>query len=555
MGTSTQTGFRNIEFALDPNPFTRTGYSFNGWALDWTQASATYADEARVTFDGDRDLYALWKANTYYVSFSKNASDASGSMSNQTFTYDEAKNLTANAYSRTGYTYQGWATSSGGAKEYDDRQSVINLTAAPVGIVPFYAVWKPNNYQVTLKANYQNQEAYPGISGDWTSDRIVTVTYDQYYPTFPVPTAVGYTFKNWYDGTAQTHFRDGPQLTDLLVKITSDRNFWAQWTANTYTVTFDKQGGTGGTDSTTVTYGQAMPTITPPTRTDYIFDGYYDGTNGTGTKYYNADGTGATGRTWNKASNAPLYAQWTQGYVTITFDSNDGSIPQTVRGFDATPMVPNSCFSWPFGGGDQPPSSNYWTMSDAAKNYLIDTYSSNSAWSGVPVGENGVDHLVFTHIPGRKKYTVEMDIEILDHPQIPGESAHTANVNGSAEVVMFFVSQSKEVNNGSSTTTSYIDGSGVVKNGYRRARPYNGSTYTTANQSSFVLMTKDTSPSLADAYGSQQHVTLEIDGTTKTGGQLLQDWLDAWIYIDHSGTFGDSYLKAVCTNCKITYRE
>ena len=531
MGTSTQTGFRNIEFALDPNPFTRTGYSFNGWALDWTQASATYADEARVTFDGDRDLYALWKANTYYVSFSKNSSDATGTMSNETFTYDEPeKALTANAFARTGHSFTGWATEPTGGVVYSNGQPVRNLTSVNGATIPIYAVWSVNQYTATFVHNDGT-----GNTTQKTQDYGTALTA-------PTLTRTGYTLTSWnpaVDSTMQA----------------ANKTYTAQWAANTYTVTFDKQGGTGGTDSTTVTYGQAMPTITPPTRTDYIFDGYYDGTNGTGTKYYNADGTGATGRTWNKASNAPLYAQWTQGYVTITFDSNDGSIPQTVRGFDATPMVPNSCFSWPFGGGDLPPSSNYWTMSDAAKNYLIDTYSSNGAWSGVPVGENGVDHLVFTHIPGRKKYTVEMDIEILDHPQIPGESAHTANVNGSAEVVMFFVSQSREVNNGSSTTTSYIDGSGVVKNGYRRARPYNGSTYTTANQSSFVLMTKDTSPSLADAYGSQQHVTLEIDGTTKTGGQLLQDWLDAWIYIDHSGSFGDSYLKAVCTNCKITYRE
>lgn len=233
-------------------------------------------------------MYAIWEPNTYYVQFLKNAADASGSMSNQTFTYDEAKNLTANAYSRTGYTYQGWATSAGGAKEYDDRQSVINLTAEPYGIVPFYAVWKPNNYQVTLKANYQNQESFPGISGDWTSDRIVTVTYDQYYPTFPVPTAVGYTFKNWYDGTAQTHFRDGAQLTDQLVKITSDRNFWAQWTPNTYKITlhpnYSQTGWSGGDWSgdkeVYVTFGQPYPTLPVPTATGYIAVNWYDDVSG-----------------------------------------------------------------------------------------------------------------------------------------------------------------------------------------------------------------------------------------------------------------------------------
>ena len=65
-----------------------------------------------------------------------------------------------------------------------------------------------------------------------------------------------------------------------------------------------------------------MPTITPPTRTGYIFGGYYDETNGSGTQYYNADGTGVTGRTWNTADDGTLYAKWTADYVTVTFDSN-----------------------------------------------------------------------------------------------------------------------------------------------------------------------------------------------------------------------------------------
>lgn len=59
-----------------------------------------------------------------------------------------------------------------------------------------------------------------------------------------------------------------------------------------------------------ITVGQnaAMPSITPPTRTDMTFCGYYDGKNGTGTKYYNADGTSA--KNWDKNSVAILYAHW-----------------------------------------------------------------------------------------------------------------------------------------------------------------------------------------------------------------------------------------------------
>ena len=85
-------------------------------------------------------LYAKWTANTYYVAFKGNGS-TSGSMSNQTFTYATAQNLTENTFSKTDVvtfdpnggscgtastsesaTFVGWATSADGAKAYDDKQ-------------------------------------------------------------------------------------------------------------------------------------------------------------------------------------------------------------------------------------------------------------------------------------------------------------------------------------------------------------------------------------------------------------------------------------------------
>ena len=86
-------------------------------------------------------------------------------------------------------------------------------------------------------------------------------------------------------------------------------NTSAVCTANTYTVTFDKRSGTGGSNSVTATYGSNMPSATMPTRSGYVFGGYFTETNGGGTQYYNADGTST--RTWNIASAKTLYAQWT----------------------------------------------------------------------------------------------------------------------------------------------------------------------------------------------------------------------------------------------------
>ena len=293
----TPTPAKGVQFQLNANTFLRTGYTFNGWSTNYASSISEFADNAYVTFDGDRDLYALWKANNYQVRF--NANGGTGSMGNQTFTYDQGQYLTANAFGRTGHDFNKWtANADGSGNQYGNGVWVSNLTATPGGIVDLYAQWDIKQYTATFVHNDGT-----GAITQKTQDYGTALTA-------PTLTRTGYTLSSWspaVDSTMQAE----------------NKTYTAQWGANTYTVTFNKQDGTGGTNSTTVTYGQAMPTITPPTRTGYIFGGYYDGTNGSGTQYYNADGTGVTGRTWNKASSGTLYAQWTPDYITVTFYSND----------------------------------------------------------------------------------------------------------------------------------------------------------------------------------------------------------------------------------------
>ena len=84
----------------------------------------------------------------YSVKF--NANGGTGTMANESFTYGTAKALTANAFTRTGYTFQGWATSASGAKVYNDKQSVSNLTQTSGAVVNLYAVWKVVRGKVQL---------------------------------------------------------------------------------------------------------------------------------------------------------------------------------------------------------------------------------------------------------------------------------------------------------------------------------------------------------------------------------------------------------------------
>ena len=142
--------------------------------------------------------------------------------------------------------------------------------------------------------------------------------------------ATGYQFDGWYavktGGTALS------TSTTYTYYPTAATTVYARFSAKKYTVTLNKQSGTGGTASVTATYGQAMPSATMPTRTGYTFNGYFDATSA-GTQYYKADGTSA--RTWNKTSNTTLYAQWIGKTYTVTLD-NQGATTEGATSVTAT---------------------------------------------------------------------------------------------------------------------------------------------------------------------------------------------------------------------------
>ncbi|MBP5647319.1 MAG: InlB B-repeat-containing protein, partial [Bacteroidaceae bacterium] len=86
------------------------------------------------------DYTLVWA--TYSVRFNKNNDAATGTMSNQAFTYSTAQALAANAFTRTGYTFAGWNTAANcSGTSYTDGQSVSNLTATNGGTVDLYAQW------------------------------------------------------------------------------------------------------------------------------------------------------------------------------------------------------------------------------------------------------------------------------------------------------------------------------------------------------------------------------------------------------------------------------
>ena len=293
------------------NP-TKLGYVFGGW-----YTSNDYNDNERVKVIpdgsiGNIELFAKWTPATYSIKFNKNNSKATGTMSNQTLTYDSADTLTANRFVLTGYTFKGWTTNSDGSGTlYINEQEVLNLSSEDGAIVNVYAKWEANTYSVTFDKN-------GGVNGT----NSVNATYDSAMPTATAPTYTGYNFAGYYDA-------DGVQYYDAEMKSVRNWNkaenttLYARWNGKTFNVSFDRQGGTGGTTSVAATFNANMPSASAPSRTGYIFKGYFVGRNGTGTQYYSASMTSL--HKWDKSSAGTLYAYWEARTYTVSFNYNNGT--------------------------------------------------------------------------------------------------------------------------------------------------------------------------------------------------------------------------------------
>ena len=138
---------------LPKNAFAKAGYTFAGWSTV-KNGDVVYTGGQEVNnlsaVNGDViTLYAKWTANTYTVKFDGNGA-TSGTMDDQTFIYDEAKNLTKNAFAKTGYTFAGWSTTEDGSVAYKDGAKVKNLSAVNDDEIILYAQWKADPIEVDI---------------------------------------------------------------------------------------------------------------------------------------------------------------------------------------------------------------------------------------------------------------------------------------------------------------------------------------------------------------------------------------------------------------------
>ena len=209
----------------------------------------------------------------------------------------------ANVPSRTGYTYGGWKDNNGNI--YNKTNRLYSVSGAHNGLT---VIWNANSYTIN----------YSGMEGATLSAMPTAHVYGT-NTKIADPVKTGYTFNGW-------KVNGGAAVKNLTLGATDYTNvisLQATWTANKYTVAFDKQNGTGGSTSAAATFNSAMPAITVPARTGYTFGGYYTAKNGGGTQYYTS--SGASAKNWNITANTTLYAKWTANTYTIIYNSNKPS--------------------------------------------------------------------------------------------------------------------------------------------------------------------------------------------------------------------------------------
>ena len=314
-------------YASDP------GIIRKGYKDEWYKESTftTLWDFNRDPVTGNMSLYLKWEAEKYDVILNDNP--GSGGPTKVIATYDDAMPAIASTSlpTREGYNFAGYFDAASGGKQYynDDGSSALNWDKDTD--YTLRAQWSAKEVVITLNPNGGTPAGNSTITGKYYDG-----TMGASLPTTGYA-LTGHTFQGWSASSAATSadFTGTTKLTtangvvDNTPAVTkASLTLYAVWTADSYTITFDRQGATDGSASVSATYGAAMPTgpsVTAPTKTGYDFGGYWTAANGGGTQYYTATMGSATNSDFTGATT--LYAKWTAiSNIQVSF-SADGGLP------------------------------------------------------------------------------------------------------------------------------------------------------------------------------------------------------------------------------------
>ena len=286
-------------YNVQPNWYSRAGHTFVGWnerrdgtGTDWTNNIEV---AWKWTYTHGVTLYAIWRIDTYKVSYDANG--GSGAPAAQTKTYNKTLTLSSQQPTRTGYLFAGWATSKNGNAAYSSgAQYDLNVA------ITLYAVWAPIKYSVKYNANGGSGQMGNQTHSYAQTKELTTNTY----------TKKGHSFLGWsLEPGGKKVFDDSARVKNLSHINGDVVELYAVWQANQYTIKFDAatNGGTGSTEQIK-TYGTRFGKLPIAYKKYYVFQGWY--TRPTGGAKITED--------TRVEQNATVYAQFlidASAYVTV----------------------------------------------------------------------------------------------------------------------------------------------------------------------------------------------------------------------------------------------
>lgn len=273
------------DVGVEPVKPTRTGYTFTGWYRDAALTQLFHFASTAIT--ANTQLYAGWSMNQYVVSFDSNGGTAVASV---VVNYGAALNAPTEP-TRTGYSFTGWYTDAAHTQRFDFANTTITAD------LHLYAGWNINQYTVSFDSG----------GGTAIADRVI-----DYYTLLSEPTAptrTGYTFNGWYRDAAHTQ-----RFDFTATPVTANMQLYADWTLQSYTVTFDVYSG-ANMPNQTIPYGTLITRPADPVQAGHTFTGWY------------RDAAHTQPFDFQTVITTPVtvYAGWSVNQYTVSFNSNGGT--------------------------------------------------------------------------------------------------------------------------------------------------------------------------------------------------------------------------------------
>ena len=228
------------------NP-TKTGYTFDGWTYNGT----AWNFESGTMPASDITLVASWQINVYTVTF-----DADGTKSYAEYLHGAKVTRPVDPV-KDGYTFLGWYA--------EGSETAYDFAAAVTGDLTLTAKWEAIKYTISYVLNGGTNGANPA-----------TYTVETETIALIAPNRMGYTFAGWFDAD-----ENGNRIEQIAKGKTGNITLYARWTANSYTVVFNANGGDNAMGGLTLTYDVAAQlTECTLTRNGYTFAGWATSENG-----------------------------------------------------------------------------------------------------------------------------------------------------------------------------------------------------------------------------------------------------------------------------------